>query len=242
MTITNEEPTVDPQEVDLLAQENATPTEGDGEGAPSDDSTESKPDDAAPTDGEKGEATEQTEDDQDPKPEGDSPKDEGQDDSDGDGGDSPLGAPESYEFTTPEGTVLGEHINDAFTEVARELDLSNAAAQKILDSMGPAIQKQNTEAINSTLTGWINESQKKFGDGFKDVKAQAQKALALAPPELRKLLGPVKDGGTGLGNHWSVIQTFATLAEHLREDTDVVTSDGGDPKPAKKSIAERMFG
>ena len=44
-----------------------------------------------------------------------------------------TGAPESYAFNAPEGATLDEAVTGAFGEVAKELNLTQDGAQKVLD-------------------------------------------------------------------------------------------------------------
>lgn len=59
----------------------------------------------------------------------------------GDSKDAPkteaVGAPEKYEFKPPEGKNFDNEIITTYSQVARELNLSQASAQKMLDTLGP---------------------------------------------------------------------------------------------------------
>ncbi len=52
------------------------------------------------------------------------------------------GAPGQYEFKPVEGVQLSDEVLGRFSEVARELNLSQDAAQKMLDQVAPAIARQ----------------------------------------------------------------------------------------------------
>lgn len=153
-----------------------------------------------------------------------------------------TGAPETYEFKpSADGQELGEQSRTALSEVARELNLTNDAAQKIVDKMSPALQAQTQANIEKMVSGWINETKadpKIGGDNLRESLSLAQRALAHTPPELRKLLGPVSEGGTGLGNHVAIIAGFAAIGRKLSPDTKVVT--GGVPTPPAGSALERL--
>lgn len=158
-----------------------------------------------------------------------------------DGGVKPSGAPETYTLKAPEGHVLGDKATTALSEVARELNLTNDAAQKLVDKMAPALQAQTQANIKSMVDGWAEESMKHpviGGNKLQEHVALANRALALAPPELRQLLGPVSDGGTGLGNHPAVIAGLAAIGRKLSPDTKVVS--GTPPAPPPKSAEERL--
>jgi len=46
----------------------------------------------------------------------------------------------------------------------------------------------------------------------------AQFANVCATPELRKLLGPVRRGGTGLGNHKELVRFLAAVGRRLGDE------------------------
>jgi len=156
-----------------------------------------------------------------------------------------AGAPEVYKFKPSEdGSELGAGVQTALTEVSRELNLTNDAAQKLVDKMAPALQEQSKANIEAMVTGWKEEAENDptiGGAKLKENLAFAAKGLALCPPELRQLLGPVEKGGTGLGNHKAVIAGFAAIGRKVSPDTKVVTGDsdgGGDPR--KRPAMERL--
>lgn len=154
---------------------------------------------------------------------------------------APAGAPESYSFKAPEGYQVGAHAEKALTEVARELNLSNDAAQAIMDKMSPALKAQTLDNIDSMVNGWINDSRNDpeiGGDKLRETIAYGQKALDLGPPELRQLLGPVSQGGTGLGNHPAILKWAAAIGRKVSPDAKVVS--GNQPAPPPKSAMERL--
>lgn len=152
-------------------------------------------------------------------------------------GEQPSGAPESYELQTPEGgKELSKDVTTAFTSVARELNLSNKAAQQILDKMSPALAAQAKADVDSMKQGWLKETNEDptiGGSRLKETLDVAQRALALAPPELRQLLDV-----TGLGNHKAVIAGFAAIGRRLSPDAKLVT--GGEPTPPPKDPIQRL--
>lgn len=157
---------------------------------------------------------------------------------------APQGAPETYEFKpSPDGQELAEQPRAALSEVARDLNLTNEAAQKIVDKMAPALRAQTLRNVESMVTGWIAETKADpeiGGAKLGETQAYAQRALAFATPELRKLLGPVSEGGSGLGNHKAILAWAAALGRRLSPDTKVVT--GSQPTPPPLSAVERLAG
>ena len=61
----------------------------------------------------------------------------------------PKGAPEAYEFKSPEGLPEGTEIDtqvlDSYSEVARELDLPQDKAQMMLDKVMPTLHRRGLE-------------------------------------------------------------------------------------------------
>lgn len=145
----------------------------------------------------------------------------------GDQGETPttLGAPESYEFTPPEGTNLDPGVIDAFSEIAKELDLSQAAAEKVLNKMAPVLAERSVAQIQAAQQQWIEAStkDKEFGgDKLQENLSVAKKAMdAFATPELRQLLNE-----SGLGNHPEVIRMMYRAGKAISEDGYVGPSQG----------------
>jgi hypothetical protein len=147
---------------------------------------------------------------------GEAPKD--------DAGSAP-GAPEKYEFKAPEGTTFNDAVLVAYSEVAKELNLPQEAAQKVLDKVGPVLAAQQSEAFKQVNDGWIgaSKSDKEFGgDKLDENLAIAMKARdAFGTPELTKLLNE-----TGLGNHPELIRAFYRAGKAISSDRFVPAGAG----------------
>lgn len=156
---------------------------------------------------------------------GDAQKTEGEADK---SGDKPTGAPEKYEFAMPDGFQMDEAGLTAFSEFAKDLDMPQEAAQKMLEKMGPVMQQRQTEAITAVQNQWkeASTSDKEFGgDKLNENLAVAKKALdTFGTPELNKLLKE-----TGLGNNPEIIRAFYRAGKAISEDSFVAGSQG---KPA----------
>lgn len=127
----------------------------------------------------------------------------------------PEGAPEKYEFANAE--ELDSTVLDQFSEVARELNLSRDAAQKVLDKMGPAIAERQTEQLQAARESWAQaaKADKEFGgEQLQENLAVAKQALdAFGSDELRTLLNE-----SGLGNHPEVIRLLYRAGKATSED------------------------
>lgn len=145
----------------------------------------------------------------------------------------PEGAPDKYEFANTD--ELDSAVLEQFSEVARELNLPQDAAQKVLDKMGPIIQTRQAEQIEAARTQWAEDAKvdKEFGgEKLQENLSYAKKAMeAFATPELRTLLNE-----SGLGNHPEVIRVFVRAGKAISEDRLVTgalgttTSGPNDPK------------
>lgn len=143
----------------------------------------------------------------------------------------PQGAPEKYEFKLPEGIQLDANGTQAFSDVAKELNLTQDAAQKVLDKMGPVIAGRHAEVLTQAKAQWVEgaKGDKEFGgEKLTENLAVAKKALdTFGTPELRTLLNE-----SGLGNHPEIIRAFFRAGKAISEDK-FVTAGSGSPKGAK---------
>jgi hypothetical protein len=142
----------------------------------------------------------------------------------------PQGAPEKYEFTPPEGKQFDAEIIGNFSEVAKELNLTQDAAQKLVETMGPKIAERQLAQVEAIRNEWAQASQvdKEFGgDKLNENMSVAKKALdAFGTPELRTLLVQ-----SGLGNNPEVIRFMFRAGKAISEDTFVGSSAGSSGKP-----------
>lgn len=145
----------------------------------------------------------------------------------------PEGAPEQYEFKAEEGKEFDPAVVEQFAEVARELNLTQDAAQKVLDKMAPVIASRQAEQIQAVREQWATDARadKEFGgDKLDENLAVAKKAMdEFASPEMRTLLKE-----SGLGNNPEVIRLFVRVGKAISED-GFVRGGGGhsqanDPK------------
>lgn len=129
-------------------------------------------------------------------------------------------APEKYEFKNPEGTELSPELMGTFSEVSKELGLSQDAAQKILDKMAPAMAERQVQTLENAKAMWADTTRadkELGGDKLQENLATASKALeAFGSPELRGLLNE-----SGLGNHPEVIRMFFKAGKAISEDSFV---------------------
>ena len=146
------------------------------------------------------------------------------------GGTAPVGAPEAYTFTAPEGLALDDVVMADFSRVAKELNLTQDAAQKIVSEIAPKMAAQQLAALNlayqNQVANWIAESKADKdigGDKMNENLAVAAKARdTFATPELRKYLDD-----TGLANHPQILKMFVSVGKAISEDRMVPGGGSG---------------
>lgn len=119
----------------------------------------------------------------------------------------------------PEGVKLDADQAEQFSGVAKELGLTQEQAQKIADLQVKAVQKQ-IDAHRSTVIGWrdsVVNDPVLGGDKLTATVATANKAIDLAPPEVRTELRTLLDT-TGLGNHPAVVKWAHAIGMLVSED------------------------
>jgi len=154
-----------------------------------------------------------------------------------DNSDEENGAPDEYEFNTPDDVQLDDAVVDAFSEVAKDLNMPQDAAQKMIDKVTPVIQARQAEQIAAVREEWAEtaKADKEFGgDKLNENLAVAKKAIdTFGTPELTALLNE-----SGMGNHPEVIRAFYRAGKTISQDTFV----GGDAETSgEASTAQRMY-
>lgn len=131
-------------------------------------------------------------------------------------------APEKYSFKA-EGIDPG--IQTKFESLARELDLSQEDAAKLIDQIAPEMTKAQEARMTAARTGWIEAAKvdKEFGgDKLQENMAVAKKALeTFGTPELTKLLND-----SGLGNHPEIIRAFFRAGQKITSGSFVPSGQG----------------
>lgn len=154
-------------------------------------------------------------------------------------GDKPEGAPEKYEFQAAEGVELDTEALKEFEPVARELNLTNEQAQKLVDAYPKilaGVQQRQAEAWQKTTEQWaadVKADKEIGGDKLISNLSAAQRALdQFGTPELKEYLNT-----TGLGNHPDLVKTFVKIGKAMSEDGMVTGGNEG-----QRSAAEVLYG
>lgn len=161
-------------------------------------------------------------------------------------------APEAYELKAPEGfDKLDQALVDEFTPLARELDLTNDQANKLVETMMPKVAQQlaasQQAAWSAQLETWVTDvkaDKEVGGEALQGSLQAAQRAMTkFASPELKALLEyPSADNpkGMGLGNHPELVRVFARIGKAMADDSFINSSTNASGQ--SKSAAEILYG
>ena len=142
------------------------------------------------------------------------------------------GAPEKYEFNPQVADApdeLDPEVLTAFGEVAKDLDLPQEAAQKVLDKVAPVIQARQAKVVEQARADWATESQSDEEFGGENLAANLEIAKSslkeFGTDALKSLLQE-----SGLGNHPEVIRFMYRAGKAISEDGYVGNSQGANAK------------
>lgn len=126
-------------------------------------------------------------------------------------------APEQYEFKAPEGREYDPSVINAFSEVAKELNLTQEGADKMLTKMAPLLAERQIQQIEAVQTQWADASKvdKEFGGENLDENLKIAKGALekFGSPELQTLLKE-----TGAGNNPEIIRLLYRVGKATSED------------------------
>jgi hypothetical protein len=156
--------------------------------------------------------------------------------------------PETYEaFKLPEGVEADEAMLGEFSTVAKELNLTQDQAQKLVDLQAKSALAETTarnemltKALDAQKTRWAEEIKNDpelGGSKFDATVTTAVKAVsAFFGDDVRQLLND-----SGIGNHPGLIRGLHKIGLAITEDRIVIP--GSDASATdEKSAAEVMFG
>lgn len=155
----------------------------------------------------------------------------------------PAGAPEAYaDFTLPEGMELDADVLGEFTAFAKELNLPQDKAQKLVDFQTKLATKQAEEyqaAAAKQGEEWaaaVKNDPELGGDNYDKSVASAVKVIqAFGTPGLRQLLTD-----SGLGNNPEMFKFVHRISQAISEDKFVLP--GSQSSTGRKSNEEVFYG
>ena len=153
----------------------------------------------------------------------------------------PAGAPEKYtDFVLPEGVKLDEAALGEFSPVAKELNLTQDQAQKLVDLQIAAIKRNGESQIAQFAQqvkdwGEAAKSDKEYGgEKFDASVTSARLAVSkFGTPELTKLLND-----TGMGSNPEVVRFMVKVGNAMSEDKMHTSSQS----VSGKSVEEYLYG
>lgn len=145
--------------------------------------------------------------------------------------------PEEYkDFNFGKDVKVDETTVTEFKSVAKEMNLSQEQAQKMVDfqhKIADSHQKASQAQFEKDKETWKAEATKNLGADSKEQMALGAKAMdKFGTPELKSLLAD-----SGLDNRTEIIQLMVSIGKAISEDT---FPKGGGTKPEKTS-AEIMY-
>lgn len=156
------------------------------------------------------------------------------DDSDNDG------VPEKYDFEVPEGLELDAELAEKFTDVAKDLGLSNEQANKVVGLYAEQIQgmqEAQQASWGKTVADWSDElkADPEFGGAKFNENAEIAKMAVnkFGGDDLKKALNE-----TGLGNHPAIVKFMHKVGVSISEDSFESNEDGGGKG---KSTAQGLY-
>ena len=157
------------------------------------------------------------------------------------GTDPKVGAPETYvDFEFPEGTEMDEKGMEAFQPLAKELNLTQEQAQKLITLQTDLMKRQGEveqTAWDKTNTEWLEAARNDPEIGGVEHDAKMATAMKAVKQFGTKELLEAFDA-TGVGNHPEMIR-FAYRIGKLMEDEKVLF--GNSATPATKTAAQILF-
>ena len=152
-----------------------------------------------------------------------------------------AGAPEVYEFKPAEGQTFDPDFIKGYSEVARELNLTQEAAQTMIDKVGPVLAQQQAAQIAQVRAEWAEASKvdAEFGGAkFNENLAIAKQSIdKFATPEFKQMLDD-----TGLGNHPEWIRYCYRVSKAFSPDNfEGGHKEGGAAPKDFNSMASKLY-
>ena len=152
----------------------------------------------------------------------------------------PTGAPEAYtDFTLPEGIDMDVGTLDAFKGLAKELNIPQEAAQKLIDLQTTLVAKQADayqQAVVAQGQKWaaeVKNDPELGGENYDKSVASAIKVIqSFGDPALTELLND-----SGLGNHPALFKFCHRISAAISEDKFVMPGSQSNA-PKEMSIVD----
>ena len=160
---------------------------------------------------------------------------------------SQTGAPEKYEFKPADGQTLDQAVLDRATPVFRELNLTQAQAQKLVDTYNAAIREGSIKAVEDMRAGWRKQvtDDREMAGRLDQIKSDIGQLKDTLDPTTRKDFEEAMNL-TGAGDHPGFVKAFWKMSQRFIEGKHV---SGASPSPngqrppnsAPPSLAQQMY-
>lgn len=149
---------------------------------------------------------------------------------------TPQGAPEAYTpFTVPDGASMDDAGLTAFGEFAKGLNMTQDAAQAMLDKLAPAAAQQQAARLAAMRQEWQTAIQADPELGKPENQAVVKDAITkFGDAELTDLLE-----GSGLIDHPAVARAFLKAGRAISPDKVITGRQPGQSPNA--SVAQRLY-
>ena len=150
--------------------------------------------------------------------------------------------PEKYEFKAPEGVTLHEKTIEQFSAVAKELKLSQAAAQKLVD-FDVAREKARAAEIQTFVTDGAKALAADQNPGERNqyaTKAFLAAKKGLSADDAAAVQNLIFGNNSFLGNHPGFVRFLANMGKLVSEDRPVEVAAKSQPREI--TWAEKHYG
>jgi len=149
---------------------------------------------------------------------------------------APQGAPEAYApFTLPDGANMDDAGLTAFGEFAKGLNMTQEAAQAMLDKLAPAAAQQQAARLAAARQEWQTALKADPELGKPENQAVVKEALTkFGDAELTDLLE-----GSGLIDHPAIARAFLKAGRAISPDKVLTGRQPGQSPTA--SVAQRLY-
>ena len=146
-----------------------------------------------------------------------------------------LGAPEAYDYKDvklDDGVTLGKDTVAAFSEVAKELNLSQKSASAIVSKVAPAMVREQQRQVQELRSKWISEVRSDRSIDWERNGADINRMYkSITTPALRELFKR-----TGLDCNPEVIRMIKVYSDRISQDSFEKGAAG-----AKQTISAKAF-
>lgn len=160
------------------------------------------------------------------------------------------GAPAKYEFKPADGKTLDQSAIDAAIPVFKELNLTQAQADKLMSVWNGRVEdlsKENVKFVETMRADWRSQVEKdpEMSGRLDQIKADIGAFKQTLDPKLRADFEEAMNL-TGAGDHPAFVKTFWKMSQSFIEGKHVTgsgPSPNGQSRPndRPKSLAEMMY-